>query len=67
MAKPRKSTRDEFIDQFDSFDLESQESVLDNLELVHRLAKKRAVKDKTTTPAEVPAAGEQLQLREPAE
>ena len=63
MAQPRKSTKDAFIDQFDSFDLESQESVLDNLELVHRLAKRRAGKEK---PAEVPTEGEQMKLREPA-
>ena len=42
MPRPRRSTRDEMIDQFDSWDIESQESVLDQLELVHRLAKRRA-------------------------
>ena len=41
MPRPRRSTRDEFIDQFDSWDIESQESVLDQLQLIHRLAKRR--------------------------
>ena len=56
------------IDTFDSFDLESQEAVLDNLELVHRLAKKRAAKKPAPAATEeAPAAGEQLKLKEPAE
>jgi hypothetical protein len=46
MARPRRSTIDEFIDTFDSWDVETQERVMDQLELVQRLAKRRASKDK---------------------
>ncbi len=38
MARPRRSTIDEFID------IETQERVMDQLQLVHRLAKRRAGK-----------------------
>ncbi len=44
MARPRRSTIDEFIDQYDSFDIETQERVMDQLQLVHRLAKRWAGK-----------------------
>lgn len=44
MARPRRSTIDEFIDTFDSWDVETQERVMDLLQLVQRLAKKRAGK-----------------------
>jgi hypothetical protein len=42
MSKPRKSTVDELVDTFDRFDVDVQERVLDQLELVHRLTKRRA-------------------------
>lgn len=41
MARPRRSTIDEFIDTFDAWDTETQDRMLDQLQLVHRLAKKR--------------------------
>lgn len=41
MARPRKSTRDEILDQFSDFDLNSQEAMLDDFELIHRQAKRR--------------------------
>ena len=42
MSKPRKSTVDELVDTFDRFDVDIQERVLDQLELVHRLTKRRS-------------------------
>jgi hypothetical protein len=44
MPRPRRSTIDEFIDTFDSWDVETQERVMDQLELVQRLARRRAAK-----------------------
>ncbi len=44
MARPRTSTVDAFIDTFDSWDIETQERVMDQLQLVQRLAKRRAGK-----------------------
>ncbi len=41
MARPRRSTIDEFIDQFADWDVETQERVMDQLVLVQRLAKRR--------------------------
>jgi len=54
MARPRRSTVDELIDLFDSFDLDVQERVMDQLQLVQRLAKKRAAKTKPAEPEEDP-------------
>ena len=45
MSKPRKSTVDEPVDTFDRFDVDIQERVLDQLELVHRLTKRRSRED----------------------
>ena len=42
MERPRRSTIDEFIDTFDGWDVDTQERVMDQLELVQRLAKRRA-------------------------
>ncbi len=56
MSRPQKSTTDRMIDDFDRFDVEAQEKMLDNLELVHRLAKRREKEPKT----------EQLELKESA-
>ncbi len=42
MARPRKSTRDEWLDLFADFDIATQESLLDLCELIHRQAKRRA-------------------------
>ena len=42
MAKPRKSTRDAFIDQFADFDIDAQERLLDDLDLVHRTKRRLA-------------------------
>lgn len=47
MARPRRSTIDEFIDTFADWDCDTQERVMDQLELVQRLAKRRAAKPKT--------------------
>lgn len=44
MARPRKSTRDEWLDTFADWDAEAQESALDLCELIHRQAKRRASK-----------------------
>lgn len=53
MPRPRKSTRDEFLDQFADFDLDTQESMIDLIELIHRQAKRRAKRE----PEEVPEQG----------
>lgn len=42
MPRPRRSTIDEFVDVFDSWDIETQERVMDQLQLVQRLSKRRA-------------------------
>jgi hypothetical protein len=47
MVKPHKSTVDRLIDTFDQFDVPTQERVLDSLQLVHRLAKRRAGRNGT--------------------
>ncbi len=57
MARPRRSTIDEFIDQFADWDVETQERVMDQLVLVQRLAKRRNGKP-------VPPEPEQITLRE---
>ena len=41
MPKPRKSTQDAWLDQFDDFDVETQEALLDTAALLHRYAKRR--------------------------
>ena len=56
MSRPQKSTTDRMIDEFDRFDVEAQERVLDHLQLVHRLAKRREKEPRT----------EQLELKEAA-
>ena len=54
MPRPRRSTIDEFIDTFDSWDVETQERVMDQLELVQRLAKRRASKERPVEQVELP-------------
>tara|TARA_R110000868_G_scaffold103483_4_gene285015 strand:+ start:3354 stop:3572 length:219 start_codon:yes stop_codon:yes gene_type:complete len=41
MARPRKSTKDEWLDQFADWDTETQENLIDTCELLHRQAKRR--------------------------
>ena len=41
MARPRKSTKDEWLDQFADWDTETQELLIDTCELLHRQAKRR--------------------------
>ncbi len=53
MARPRTSTVDAFIDTFDSWDIETQERVMDQLQLVQRLAKRRAGKKEPADTAAV--------------
>ncbi len=53
MARPRKSTRDEWLDLFADFDVATQESLLDLCELIHRQAKRRAGKKELTEPVQV--------------
>lgn len=48
MAKPRRSTRDEFLDQFADFDVQAQEALIDVMELIHRQAKRRRDVRKTS-------------------
>lgn len=44
MSKPRKSTRDEWLDTFADWDVATQENMIDVLDLLHRQAKRRAGK-----------------------
>lgn len=44
MPRPRKSTRDELLDQFADFPIDVQESLLDQFALIHRQAKRRGEK-----------------------
>ena len=41
MGRPQQSTKDKWLDQFDGFDTETQEGLIDTCQLLHRLAKKR--------------------------
>jgi hypothetical protein len=41
MARPRKSTKDEWLDQFADWDAETQEQMIDTCELLHRQTKRR--------------------------
>lgn len=52
MARPRKSTIDEFVDTYDRFDVETQERVMDQLALVQRLAKRRASRERDDSQAQ---------------
>lgn len=45
MPRPRKSTRDEWIDQFDGWSIEDQENALELVEFVHRKAKRMAARE----------------------
>lgn len=60
MAKPRRSTRDEWIDVFSDWDAESQEAALDLAACVHRQTKRqegRKQGEKAAQPA-APANGQ---------
>ena len=68
MAKPRKSTLDEFVDRFCDFPLESQEKALDLMEFEYRQAMRRAAKAIRGKDEDAmenkPAAAEQIPLGE---
>jgi hypothetical protein len=60
MARPRKSTKDEWLDQFADWDTETQESLIDTCELLHRQAKRReGRKGAGAEPAQLPLATEE--------
>ena len=40
MARPRKSTRDEWLDTFGDWDFDQQETALEIAEFIHRKAKR---------------------------
>lgn len=50
MARPRKSTRDEWLDQFADWDAETQEAMLDTCQLLHRQTKRREGRQVTAQP-----------------
>ena len=58
MPRQRKSTRDQFLDDFADFDLGSQESLIDTCELIHRQAKRRASRGKDEDSIEARADAE---------
>ena len=62
MARPRKSTVDEYIDQFDKWDVDTQERVMDQLQLVQRLTKKRAARERDDSQAQLPIETEQPEM-----
>ena len=49
MARPQKSTKDAWLDQFADWPVETQESMMDVCDLLHRQTKRRA--GKTQQPA----------------
>ncbi len=56
MARPRKSTRDEWIDTFADWDTDAQEAALDLAHCEHRQAKRRATRGKDEDSIEARAA-----------
>ena len=46
MPKPRRSTRDEWLDQFADFDAASQEALIETCELLHRQTRRREARAK---------------------
>jgi hypothetical protein len=59
MARPRKSTKDEWLDQFADWDTETQELLIDTCELLHRQAKRREGR-KGPEPGQLPLTTEEL-------
>lgn len=51
MAKPRRTTRQEFYDVFDGFDIEDQATVLEFLQEIHRMARRRRAPKTEPQPA----------------
>ncbi len=51
MAKPRKSTRDEAVDQFADWPSDVQESMLDQFQMLHRQTLRREAREKAATAA----------------
>ena len=45
MARPRKSTRDAWLDQFADWPVEEQETAMEFVEFIHRQTKRKAPKD----------------------
>ena len=61
MARPQQSTKDKWLDQFDGFDTETQEGLIDTCQLLHRLAKRReGRKGAGAEPAQLPLTTEEL-------
>ncbi len=60
MAKPQRSTVDQFVDQFDGWNVETQERVMDQLVLVQRLAKKRAARERDDSQAKPESEQQEL-------
>ena len=52
MGRPRKSTKDEWLDTFSDWDAATQELLIDTCELLHRQAKRREVR-KGAEPAQL--------------
>ena len=50
--KPQKGTIDKMLELYDSWDVETQERVMDQLVLVQRLAKRRAGRKPETSESE---------------
>ena len=58
MARPRKSTKDEWLDQFADWDAETQEQMIDTCELLHRQTKRREARRAPET-SQLPLTEEQ--------
>ena len=52
MARPRKSTKDEWLDTFSDWDAATQEQMIETCELLHRQTKRREVR-KGAEPAQL--------------
>lgn len=53
MARPQRSTKDLWIDQFEDWDVETQESLINYCALLHRQAKRREKKKEPQAPARI--------------
>lgn len=65
MAKPQKSTRDRWLDEFSDWDAETQERMLDTCDLLHRQTKRRAKRGKDEDSTEQRADAPLLEGQKP--
>lgn len=64
MARPRRTTKDEWLDAFADMDLASQEELIDTCQLIHRQAKRRLIRSKGD-PDEPEAEADRIEPKQP--